>query len=78
MLGGPKAPAGKPLPRVSATRHGVTGINWRPATGSGLMVKLDAPDVPPPGAGLTTVTCAVPAELMSEAVMLACNWVELT
>jgi hypothetical protein len=43
-----------------------------------LMVKLDAPDVPPPGVGLTTVTWAVPAELMSEAVMLACNCVEFT
>jgi hypothetical protein len=43
-----------------------------------LMVKAKFPQVPPPGAGLETVTCAVPAAAMSAAVMAACNWVALT
>jgi hypothetical protein len=35
----------------------------------GLIVKFVAVDVPPPGVGVTTVTCAVPALAMSCAVM---------
>jgi hypothetical protein len=31
------------------------------------MVKTSAVEVPPPGAGLYTVTCAVPGAAMSEA-----------
>src|SRR5882762_1402711 len=42
------------------------------------MVKAELPDVPPPGAGLNTVTCVVPAMAMSAAVMPACNCVALT
>jgi len=36
------------------------------------------PDVPPPGAGLVTVTCPVPAAAMSAAVIAAVNCVALT
>src|SRR5262245_20030565 len=35
-------------------------------------------DVPPPGAGLKTVTVAVPVAAMSEAAMRAVNWVDET
>ena len=48
-------------------------------TGLGaLIVKADAVEVPPPGAGLNTVTWAVPALAMSAAAIAAVNWVALT
>ena len=43
-----------------------------------LMVNAVLPDVPPPGAGLNTVTWPVPAVAMSAAVIAACNCVALT
>jgi hypothetical protein len=44
--------------------------------GAGLLIaKICALDVPPPGAGLTTVTEAVPAVAMSAAVMAAVSCV---
>jgi hypothetical protein len=47
--------------------------------GAGLLtVKLVAEDVPPPGVGFTTVTCAVPPVAKSAAVIEAWSWVELT
>ena len=49
--------------------------------GSGLaplIVKFVALDVPPPGAGLKTVTLAVPALAMSPAGTEAVSWVALT
>jgi hypothetical protein len=42
------------------------------------MGKGTATDVPPPGAGVTTVTAAVPAAAISLAEMLAWSWVALT
>ena len=48
-----------------------------PAPG-GDIVKLDAWADPPPGAGLTTVTVAVPAPAMSAAVIDTVNWDEET
>jgi hypothetical protein len=42
------------------------------------MVKLIALEVPPPGAGLVTVTPGVPVEAMLAAGMAAVNCVELT
>jgi len=42
------------------------------------MSKVTAPDVPPPGVGLNTVTEALPAFCTSEAWMEAVNWVALT
>lgn len=49
------------------------GFN-EPITGAGLeIVKAKELDVPPPGAGLETVTGAVPAEATSDALMAACN-----
>jgi hypothetical protein len=41
-------------------------------------VKLIAVDVPPPGAGLVTVTASMPVEAMAAAGMAAVNCVELT
>ncbi len=41
-------------------------------------MKVRALEVPPPGAGLNTVTEAVPAVAMSAAVIDALNWVEET
>ncbi len=43
-----------------------------------LMVKGSALEVPPPGAGLKTVTCAVPAAAISLAGIAAVNWLLLT
>jgi hypothetical protein len=43
-----------------------------------VMVKFTAFEVPPPGAGLVTVTAAVAAEAMAAAGMVAVNCVELT
>ena len=51
-----------------------TGLD---ATGA-LMVNVTALDVPPPGAGLKTVTLAAPAVAISAAVMEAVNCVALT
>ena len=42
-----------------------------------VMVKFIALEVPPPGAGLVTVTAIVPAEAMLAAGMAAVNCVEL-
>jgi hypothetical protein len=41
-------------------------------------VKVRAPEVPPPGAGLKTVTEAVPAVAMSAAVIETVSWVAET
>jgi hypothetical protein len=43
-----------------------------------VMVKVIALEVPPPGAGLVTVTAGVPVEAMLAAGMAAVNCVELT
>jgi len=43
-----------------------------------LMAKLTAFDVPPPGAGLVTVTATVPAEAMAAAGTFTSNCVEPT
>jgi hypothetical protein len=46
------------------------------AVGMGLLiVNITAPELPPPGAGLTTVTIAVPAVAMSAGVIAACKLV---
>ena len=43
---------------------------------AGLMVKVWAEEVPPPGAGLKTVTEVVPAATMSVAGIAAVSWPE--
>jgi hypothetical protein len=43
-----------------------------------LIAKLTISEVPPPGAGLVTITAAVPAEAMAAAGMAAVSCVELT
>ena len=43
-----------------------------------LIVNASAREVPPPGAGVTTLTCALPAAAMSLAVIAAVNCVALT
>ena len=54
---------------------GVTAVT----IGAGLlMANATLFDVPPPGAGDVTVTCAVPAAAMSDACNVACNCVALT
>ena len=74
-----------PLPftvRVKAAPPAVALAGDREVTvGSGLgalMVNAELPEVPPPGAGLETVTGAVPAAAMSAAEMAACNCEALT
>ena len=55
-------------------RTWIVGTELRPL----VMVKLIASEVPPPGAGLVTVTAGVPVEAMLAAGMAAVNCVELT
>jgi hypothetical protein len=74
----------KPVPftvRVKAAAPTVREVGLRlEIVGAGglLIVKVRALEVPPPGAGLTTVTWAVPAVAMSPAAMAAVSWVAET
>jgi len=78
------APATKPVPvRVNVkaappavAEVGAVEVSVGPETA--LIVKDRLPDVPPPGAGLVTVTVAVPAVAISAAVIAAVNFVALT
>jgi hypothetical protein len=63
--------AGPPAPAVAGLKLVVVGTGL-------LIVKVRPLEVPPPGAGLNTVTEAVPAIAMSAAVIAAVNWVEDT
>ena len=75
----------KPLPVTVRVKAGppckaVLGASVE-STGTGLpavIVKDRALEVPPPGAGVNTVTCAVPAAARSLAGMAALSWVALT
>jgi hypothetical protein len=61
-----------PLPEVGEPlKEAVGGM-----VATGLIVKVAAFDVPPPGVGLKTVTLAVPADAISEARMEAVSRVE--
>jgi hypothetical protein len=79
-------PATNPLPftvRVKATlpataEDGDNEVIDGDGFGAALMVKLELPEVPPPGVGLNTVTGAVPAEAMSAALIDACTCDPLT
>jgi len=63
-----------PVPAVAKAGESVLIVG----TGFGaLIVNVEAPDVPPPGAGLNTVTCLVPEAAISAAVMAACTCVAL-
>jgi hypothetical protein len=66
-----KVNAGPPAVVVAGLRLVVVGTGL-------LIVKVRELDVPPPGAGLNTVTEAVPATAMSAAVIIAVNRVEET
>src|SRR6267143_2550975 len=73
----------KPPPftrRVSGPVPTVAPVGISPVSpGAGLVtVKACAAEVPPPGAGVTTVTCGVPAAATSAAAMVAVSWVALT
>jgi len=75
----------KPLPVITSEKLAppavtVTGVSSVMA-GTGfalLMTKVTAPEVPPPGAPLKTVTLADPALAMSIAGIAAANSVALT
>src|ERR1019366_8782098 len=67
-----KAPA--PAVAEEGDSVGIVGAGLAAA----LMVKPELPEVPPPGAGLNTVTWAVPAVPMSEALIAAVTCVPLT
>ena len=54
------------------------GVRRMMAGGGGLIVKVAALEVPPPGVGVETVTMAVPTVAMSAAVMAACKLVAET
>ena len=69
--------------RVKADPPAVAELGERVVrAGTGLfaavMVKVNPPEVPPPGVGLKTVTVAVPAVAMSVAGIAAVSWVEET
>jgi hypothetical protein len=76
--------ATKPLPltvSVNAAPPAVRDVGLKLEivdNGGSLIVKVRALEVPPPGAGLTTVTWAVPAAAMSAAGIAAVNRVEET
>jgi hypothetical protein len=61
----------KPAPPTIAE----PGVNNVIAVTAGVIVKVRAAEVPPPGEGLSTVTLAVLTALMSAAVMAACKLV---
>src|SRR5579862_8860441 len=65
---------GSPRGAQLGARTLIVGTGLRPL----VMVKLIASEVPPPGAGLVTVTAGVPVEAMLAAGMAAVNCVELT
>jgi hypothetical protein len=76
-------PATKPLPltvSVNPAPPAVVEVGLRlVVAGTGLLiVKVRTLEVPPPGAGLNTVTWAVPADAMSVAGIAAINWIEDT
>ena len=64
------------LPAVSALV--ASNKNFFAVEPTGLMIKLIAPEVPPPGAGLNTVTLAVPALATSAALTGAVNCAAFT
>jgi hypothetical protein len=78
------APARNPVPvsaNVKAAPPAVAEVGAREVrvgAEAALIVNDRLPDVPPPGAGLVTVTFAVPAVAISAAVMAAVNCVALT
>lgn len=47
----------------------------RPEPPEALIAKVNADEVPPPGVGVNTVTCAEPAEATSAIVIAACKLV---
>jgi hypothetical protein len=65
-----------PLPAVA--EEGDSAVIEGAGLDGALMVKPELPEVPPPGAGLNTVTWAVPADVMSAAAMAAVTCVPLT
>ncbi len=77
------APVRKPVPftvNVNAAPPTVALVGENVViVGTGLFtMNEEFPEVPPPGAGLVTVTLNVPAAAMSGAVIAAVNWVALT
>ena len=63
---------GPPKPSVSVTvtlAPGATVVALTVSVGGGAIVKARAADVPPPGVGENTVTCAVPVAAISAAVI---------
>ena len=77
------APVTKPVPvRVSVNAAPLTvavagAIELSVGPETALIVKDRVPDVPPPGAGLVTVTVAAPAVAISAAVIAAVSCVAL-
>src|SRR5204863_9190581 len=76
-------PLTKPVPATVSVKAGPPTralLGVRPVSvGAGLFtVNVCAAEVPPPGAGVTTVTCGVPAVARSEAGIAAVSWVALT
>ena len=79
-------PPTKPLPftvSANAAAPAFTPVGDSEVTaGSGLalavMVNVSVPEVPPTGAGVKTVTDAVPAVARSAAVSVVCSWVAPT
>ncbi len=78
------APATKPVPVILSVNPvpptvAVAGvIEVSAGADTGLIVNDRLPEVPPPGAGFVTVTVAVPAVVISAAVIAAVNCVAFT
>src|SRR5262249_58418494 len=58
----------------AAALFGVRLVSVGTGFGAAVIVNVSGPDVPPPGAGFTTVTVAVPAVARSPAGILALSW----
>jgi hypothetical protein len=68
-----KVNAGSPGVALVGERENIVGTGLVPL----VIVKFTAFDVPPPGAGLITVTATMPTEAIAAAGMAAVNWMEL-
>jgi hypothetical protein len=82
-----KSPAAKFVPLTVSVNAGPPGAAFwgengelaeivGPLSWTGLITKVTAADVPPPGAGFVTVTCAIPTLATSAGGIMTESWVE--
>ena len=72
------APPSPPASVTVTLEPGAAVVALTDSVGAVAMVNVNAAEVPPPGAGVKTDTCAVPTAAMSAAAIAACSCVALT